>query len=425
MPPPASKRGFLPPYFLVVAIVLVLLLALFALIKTANVPLTFSPTQVLGALYRAYTLDDLEASSGRTLDASRGNITTSEGESYTMLRAVWEGDKSTFDTSWQWTKDNLQHSQDHLFSWLFGKEPNGSYGVLANQGGTVAASDADTDIALSLVFAYARWQDSTYLDDARGVINDIWDKEVIVVNGTPYLAANDIEKTSPDSSFLIDPSYLNPAAYRIFARVDTTHPWNSLVDSSYTLLGNAITNPLGGTSSDNLPPDWVRMDKATGALLPPGNNLTTNFGFDALRVPFRLSLDYEWSNDPRDLSLLSKMSFLGSSWSANHALSSTYSHQGQVTYQPETYAMYGGTLGYFMHEDPSAAKAIYQSKLLPVFDADTNRPRASLGYYDDNWAWFGLALYNHLLPNLTASLPEKALTAFTDSSSRSPYPTHI
>ena len=40
-----------------------------------------------------------------------------------MLRAVWMGDKQTFDQSWTWTKDNLQHkTTDHLFSWLFGKQ---------------------------------------------------------------------------------------------------------------------------------------------------------------------------------------------------------------------------------------------------------------------------------------------------------------
>ena len=61
----------------------------------------------------------VEQGTGRTLDPSQGGITTSEGQSYTMMRAVWSDDRATFDSSWQWTKDNLQRP-DRLLSWRFG-----------------------------------------------------------------------------------------------------------------------------------------------------------------------------------------------------------------------------------------------------------------------------------------------------------------
>jgi hypothetical protein len=35
-----------------------------------------------------------------------------------------------------------------------------------------------------------------------------------------------------------------------------------------------------------------------------------------------------------------------------------------------------------------------------LFSPDSNTWKITLGYYDDNWAWFGIALYNNLLPNL-------------------------
>src|SRR3989344_1343957 len=123
-------------------------------------PLIFSPTQVLGTTWGKYKVQYLEESTGRTLDKDRGYITTSEGESYTMLRAVWMSDKTTFDRSWEWSKNNLMHkSGDRLLSWLFGQLQDGSYGILTEQDGQNAASDADTDIALALILAYARWQD--------------------------------------------------------------------------------------------------------------------------------------------------------------------------------------------------------------------------------------------------------------------------
>jgi hypothetical protein len=108
-----------------------------AIFLTRSAPLTFSPLEILGGTWYTYKLEGLEPGTGRTIDRSRGNITTSEGESYTMLRAVWMDDKPTFDTSWQWTKDNLHRPHDQLFAWLFGERPDGTYGVLTARAGRI------------------------------------------------------------------------------------------------------------------------------------------------------------------------------------------------------------------------------------------------------------------------------------------------
>ena len=155
--------------------------------------MVFSPDTMLTSLWERYKLEYIESTSGRTLDKQRDNITTSEGESYTMLRAVWQDDRATFDRSWEFTRNNLGRKDDHLFSWKFGARADGSYGVLSTDGGMNAASDADSDIALSLLFAYGRWQHKEYLADALPIISDIWDKEVVIIGGKPYLAANDVE----------------------------------------------------------------------------------------------------------------------------------------------------------------------------------------------------------------------------------------
>jgi len=72
--------------------------------------------------------------------------------------------------------------------------------------------------------------------------------------------------------------------------------------------------------------------------------------------------------------------------------------------------MYGGTIGYFVIADPEKAQKVYQDKLVYLYNPDTDSWKQMLSYYDDNWAWFGIALYNRLLPNLVASLPPAALT---------------
>jgi endoglucanase len=360
----------------------------------------------MNALWADYTAHYLEPQSKRALDPSRNNITTSEGQSYTMLRAVWMSDKKTFDTAWQWTKDNLGHSNDALFSWLYGQHSNGTYGVLTEQSGQTSASDADTDIALSLIFAYARWQDPTYLAAAKSIMNDIWVHEVVSVGGSYYLASNNLESTGPDDWILINVSYFHPAAYRIFAKFDTEHPWLKLADSSYTLLNRSMSDPLGSVSSAKLPPDWLEVNKKTNALRAPTNSpsLTTNFGYDALRTPWRLALDYQWFGTPAAKQSLSLMSFLDDQWQTHGSLASTYTHQGGIVSQDESPAMYGGTIGYFAVIEPDLARHIYETKLAFLFNPGINTWKERLSYYDDNWAWFGIGLYNHLLPNLAASL---------------------
>lgn len=363
--------------------------------------LTFSSHQTLSALWNAYKSDYLEPNTFRTLDKQQANITTSEGQSYTMLRAAWMGDKPTFDASWKWTKDILQHSNDHLFSWLFGKDTDGTYRVLADKGGQNTASDADSDIALSLVFAYARWQDPAYLNDAKAVINDIWNNEVVTVNGTYYLAADNLEKTSSTADIIVNPSYLSPATYRIFALVDPSHPWTKLADSSYTIINQSMDLRLGASSTAELPPDWVLVNRTTGQMHAGSTqSLNTDFGYDAFRVPFRLELDYLWYKTPAALSTLKKMSFLSSEWSANKKLYADYTHAGAPATNAEAPAMYGATIGYFMAADPSAAQEIYQTKLGYLFDPSTNDWHQPLGYYDSNWAWFGIGIYTGELPNL-------------------------
>ncbi len=387
---------------------LVLAFAVLAFVAYKNstqrqVPIVFSPRSALLSLWQNYKDTTLEAGSSRAIDNSFGDTrTTSEGESYSMLRAVWLDDKTTFDSSWKFTAENLQRQNDHLFSWLFGQLPNGKYGILIAKGGQNTASDADTDIALSLVFAASRWNDQKYLDAAKQIIPSIWDNEVVTVQGIPYLAADNLEKNA-STSVVINPSYFEPYAYRIFAKLDPTHPWMKLVDSSYSFLEKSMTANLDKQNSAHIPPDWVVMNKQTGALsAPTSGSSTTNMSFDALRIPWRLSLDLAWNKEPRAKTLLSDMHFLENEWTTNGLLYTNYAHDGTAITKNQAAAFYGGTIGYFINTNPETAKEIYDNKLIYLLDPNTESWKVELGYYDDNWAWFGIALYNGLLTNLAS-----------------------
>ncbi len=366
----------------------------------AAVPIVFSTRNMVESIWAKYKFTYVDAESSRTINKQQGNVTTSEGQSYTMFRAVQMDDKVTFDATYKWTKDILGRKEDKLFSWLFGQDTDGEYRVLHSQGGSNSASDSDIDIAVSLLFAYNRWKEDAYLTDAKAIISDIWEKEVIVIQGVPYLTANNVEKfTSP--RVIVNPSYFAPYAFRMFAKVDTKHDWMGLVDSSYSVLSAATASSLDKGSSAKLPPDWIVIDRKTGEIQATGiENLTTNYSFDALRVPWRIAIDYLWNREPRAKAYLDQLSFLTDEWVKKGKLAATYSHDGKVLDATEAPAMYGAAIAYFMVSDPAHAEEVYEKKLKALYNPDTLSWKKTLSYYDDNWAWFGIGLYNNLLKPL-------------------------
>lgn len=366
-----------------------------------DIPIVYAEKDMLQEMWHAYKKEYIEPGTNRTLDKQLNNISTSEGQASTMLRAVWMDDQETFDASWKWTKDNLQRD-DKLLSWKFGQLPNGEYGIQHADGGQHSAAGGDSDVALSLLMAYSRWKDDKYLFDAQPIIASIWEREVVMINGKPVLVATSLERDNPEK-VVVNPSYFSPYAYKVFARADKEHDWAGLADNSYELLKQAGESPLGSASSAGLPPNWITIDRTTGEMQAIDNpRLTTDFGSDAIRIPWRLALDYAWFKDKRSYDLLAGYEHLGKQWQSEGQLAAAYKHNGRPAAAYEAPAVYGATMGYFKFIEPAAATDIYQTKLTVLYDPDEQRPTKTLSYYDANWAWFGTALYLDELPNLTA-----------------------
>lgn len=369
--------------------------------QTDNAPQVFSNNRMLLELWSRYKQYTLEPGSMRTLDKTQNSITTSEGQSYTMMRAVWMDDMDTFDKSWKWTKDNLQRD-DYLMSWKFGEHEDGSYGILEEVNGQNTATDADVDIAIALLMAAGRWKEPSYKWDALAIISNIWKNEVVIINDKPVLVANNIEQFNTES-VIVNPSYLSPYAYRIFAKADPTNNWSGLVDSSYELLFAASDSTLDTGTSSGLMPDWVRIDRATGNVIP-SPEFTSNYGFEALRTPWRLALDYSWYNEPRAKEVMSKFSTLYEGYTKNDKIYGVYTHDGKPAVDYETPAMYGGAQAYFDVMHPEIADEYFTKKLTNYYSPDTQSWKTELAYYDDNWVWFGMAYHANQLDNLTELL---------------------
>ena len=123
---------------------------------------------------------------GRVLRPENGDDTVSEGQAYTMLRAIWMNDQATFDRVWNWTRANLQRTgrpAPTLMAWHWTPADGGSV-VDWN-----VATDADTNLALALVMAGNRWRVATtpgtnaYHDAARTVLADLAGHAVVDVEG--------------------------------------------------------------------------------------------------------------------------------------------------------------------------------------------------------------------------------------------------
>ena len=84
----------------------------------------------------------------------------------------------------------------------------------------------------------------------------------------------------------VNPSYIAPAFYRVFAAyvTDATQRtrWMTILDKNYDILA-MVQNATSG-----LVPDWSA-----------GPATNTSYGYDATRTPFRIALDVCWSGDTR------------------------------------------------------------------------------------------------------------------------------
>ena len=328
----------------------------------------------LSALWSFYRYAYVEG--GRVVARDEDGITTSEGQSYALLRAVWAGDRATFDEVWRWTRENLQIRDDRLLAWKWKERVQDRN----------AATDADQDIALALVLASRRFGEARYLEEARRVLADVWAREVIQAGGR-FLPTGG--NWAPHERYpTIHVAYLAPYAYEVFAEVDPAHPWKELVRGSYEVL-----RFLYFDAGVVLPPERIWVDPRSGALLleKPGGGVPQVFGYDAVPIFWRVALDARWFGRRGEAELRARMlAFPREAFRSEGRLRDRYTTGGRALSELDGQPHMASVAALAAVEDPALAAGLRRDKLDALFE------RALAGeetpYYLHNWLWLGRAL---------------------------------
>lgn len=329
--------------------------------------------------YDAYKKNFMQKD-GRIIDPDRNNITTSEGQSYIMLRSLVAEDRDTFDLAYSWAKNNLQR-QDKLFAWLWGKDDEGNYKILDYN----SASDADVDIAFALILAYEKWGEYEYLMEAIPVINSIWNNETKRINNYLILMPG-VNQTLAKDRTEVNPSYFSPYAFRFFQKYDELHDWSYLIDSSYYYIMQSCAKTQTG-----LPPNWFLIGEDNSIILEESPR--SDFSYDAIRVFVRIYLDYIRTGEKRALPIFEKTRFLVDQYKKTGKFYVNYKANGELADENIFIGAVAILTPAIQTYDVNTAKKIYRNITKAYFE-DENYWNTPKDYYAKNLLWFGCYLYN-------------------------------
>lgn len=249
-------------------------------------------TQSTG-MYAAHCKVDDSAVSAKKF---RG-CTVSEGIGYGMLITAFQGNEPDFIRLWNYSRAFRKYNNLSLTPWI-------TYSFHFNEIDNSSATDADLDIATSLIIMYMNTGNAAYLNDALVIAGAIWDKEVNKSNY--YLYAGDTHMWTGGTPIVYNLSYFSPVALRLFAKFDTAHPWNFVLDAMYTYM-TTIQNLGTGVF-----PDWSTDNSSVNPPNDAAGNEKSGFTYytfnkESVRIPWRIAWDYYWFQDTRAGAILKKL----------------------------------------------------------------------------------------------------------------------
>ena len=337
------------------------------------------PARVLRRAWRGYKRTYM-GRDGRVVDPRNGGISTSEGQAYGMLRAVWIDDERAFRKLQSWTLEELQGGDPiALPAWKWHE------GAVADP---QPASDADQLMAYALLLAHERWGEEADKQQALGLMKALWELETAKVGLRRVVVPGPWALT--EDPLPLNPSYFLPFCWRAFADVDPERPWMRLVGQAYDAF-DAYAAPSG------LPRDWVYVDPETGELRDPpesGKQDPDHHGFEAFRTAWTLAVEVAWYDEPRARALLAPYAELGRRWRSEGWIPGVIEPDGTAAVDWGYPGLYGALLSAWAVARPEDVGALYEQEIRK------RKRRGGWGdredYFSQNWIWFGLAAWTGL-----------------------------
>lgn len=204
-------------------------------------------------------------------------MSVSEGIAYGMMIMVYMSStqadhQSEFDKLWAYWKKYAGGSAAGMNWHVNNKSGNADNG---------SASDADIDAAFALIMASKQWNNATYLNDAKTLISWMKSKD---------MESDGRVKAGSNWNPALNPSYVIPAAFKLFADVTGDSFWETAVSTNLKHLSQC-QNATSGLMPDWC--DWTNHKAAdnTGAAVSGGKG---GFFDDAARTPWRMAMAYNW-----------------------------------------------------------------------------------------------------------------------------------
>ncbi|MEO6097594.1 MAG: glycosyl hydrolase family 8 [Fibrobacteria bacterium] len=214
------------------------------------------------------------------------NEAVSEGQGYGMILAVILNDQATFNKIFEGANQYMwDNGKKSYFTWNW---PAGAKG---------AATDADLDIGLALVFADALQKPGlwtaynkngiTYNSRAMEIIKSIKN----AMTSQNYLLPGD--NWGGDGLSNLNPSYFCTAWLRVFNAYQKEVDFSAVIENSYAVLAKVPKYSVGQA------PDWCNQQgqQASQAGSKPEQGL--GMLSDGIRTPYRFAMDALWFNEPR------------------------------------------------------------------------------------------------------------------------------
>jgi endo-1,4-beta-D-glucanase Y len=322
---------------------------------------------------------------GRVVDHDRGEMTTSEGQSYAMFFALVANDQVRFDLLYQWSVDHLADGslKENLPAWSWGREPDGTWGTKDSN----SASDADMWMAYDLIQAGRLWKRADYTSVGKSLLKLVANKEVSHVHGSFVLlpAQTGFEH---GGTVVLNPSYMPLFLFHAAAQSQPSGPWTALAASLPSLLR---MGSIAGFAAD-----WLQVTP-DGTICPipaPDSSTAMATGsYDAIRV-------YLWSGitspgTPGRDAVLKELSGMAAYMRRHPAPPEFVTEDDPVTTHPGPISYSAALIPFLQASQAPEAAALQQRRLNVAWSSRSGLYGEPPRYYDQNLSMFALGYMEH------------------------------